>query len=311
MSRGGKDTPAKRGKKGFWDRASSVGADDSSVAVEERAEPPREGKRRGRSDDAAVTPTLPEVNLLPADVVEAIKAQKIVRAGVYGALLIGIGSAALWWLQGATIDEAQANYEAAQLQNTQLQAKVQALAPVSRLYDEITLLQGAVDAALADQPVASLAHSRLEAAAAAVPGGDIVVSTLGTTYSGVPLPGDPLNACPNPDPFGADITVGCMTFTATAADRGKVSELLRVLEEDPLFVGPYVTSTVTASTNPDDAGATQVSFSGSAGLSTEALQTPLTPEQIDAILNPPQPEDPAKDGAQANPDEAPAEGEAP
>ena len=260
-----------------------------------KSDAPTRGRRR-RGAAAESDPSLPQVNLLPADVREAIKARKVVRAGVYGAALIAVGAAGLWWLQGSTIADAEAAYADAQAQNTALQGKVQALAPVTQLYDEITRLQGAVDAALADQPLASLAHTRLADAAAAVPGPAISISTLGTTYSGVPVPGEPINACPNPDPFGSEITVGCMTFTATAADRGQVSELLRVLEADPLFVGPYVTSTVSAAT-PGESPESLVSFSGSAGLSLEALETPLTEEQIDAILNPPDPEAEADDQA--------------
>ena len=83
--------------------------------------------------------------------------------------------------------------------------------------------------------------------------------------------------------------MGCVNFSATATDRGQVSELLRVLEGDALFVGPFITSTsVSSSTEPGQP--TEVSFSGTVGLSPEILETPLTEEQIDAILNPPAPE---------------------
>ncbi len=37
--------------------------------------------------------------------------------------------------------------------------------------------------------------------------------------------------------------MGCVNFSATATDRGQVSELLRVLENDPLFIGPFTSET--------------------------------------------------------------------
>jgi hypothetical protein len=39
-----------------------------------------------------------------------------------------------------------------------------------------------------------------------------------------------------------------------------------------------------------------VTFSGSAGISTEALATPLTAEEIELILNPPEAEPASTDG---------------
>ena len=256
---------------------------DESTAPKETKKP--KGKRR--ETEQAIG--LPQVNLLPAEIGDAIKARKIVKAAIAVLVLLLIGFAALWWMQGSDVSRAQESLAAAQATQQDLNGKIESLQPVTELYNELTVLQDAVAAALADQPEASLAFLRLESAAASVPGAPVEITQVNTAYQGIPEPGGTLNPCPNPDPFGAEITVGCVNFSATATDRGQVSELLRVLESDPLFVGPFITSTsVGSATEPGEAAS--VSFSGTVGLSPEILDTPLTEEQIDAIVNPPAPE---------------------
>jgi hypothetical protein len=94
-----------------------------------------------------------------------------------------------------------------------------------------------------------------------------------------------LNSCANPDPFATDITIGCMTFSGTATSREQISSLLLLMAADPMFVGPYVDNT-TIATDPTGVNG-QVAFSGTSGVSVNALAKPLAPEQIDAIVNPP------------------------
>ncbi len=269
-------------RKGFFKRTSApveTSADDST-APKKTKEP--KGKRR--ETEQAIG--LPQVNLLPAEIGDAIKARKIVKAAIAVLVLLLIGFAALWWMQGSDVSRAQESLAAAQATQQDLNGKIESLQPVTELYTELTVLQDAVAAALADQPEASLAFLRLESAAASVPGAPVEITQVSTAYQGIPEPGGTLNPCPNPDPFGAEITVGCVNFSATATDRGQVSELLRVLESDPLFVGPFITATsVGSATEPGEAAS--VSFSGTVGLSPEILDTPLTEEQIDAIVNPP------------------------
>ena len=95
------------------------------------------------------------------------------------------------------------------------------------------------------------------------------------------------NPCPNPDPFGAQLTVGCVAFTAIANNRDQVSAFLLALDGDSLFVGPFVnTTTVIEDTTTKQQ---RVTFTGTAGVSPEGLQVPLTEEQIQAIIAPPAP----------------------
>ena len=255
------------------------------------------GKKGLVDDDTPIerppfVPTLPQVNLLPTSVVDSMAVARIRTWAIAGLGVVLVAAGALWWLQGSTIDEARADLAAAKQQNTTLQGQVAALAPVNQMYDQITRLQDVVTATLAAQPQAAVVIDRLAQAGTEVGGEPITVTTTNVTYTGIPQPGDPLSECPNPDPFGEEITIGCLTFSATAATREQVSQLLRLLDEDPLFVGPYVTSTTATQVQTGANGNRSkpvVAFSGSSGISLEALQTLLTQEQIDAILAPPTP----------------------
>ena len=87
----------------------------------------------------------------------------------------------------------------------------------------------------------------------------------------------------------SDITIGCVTFSGTARTRDQVSALLSAVAVDPLFVGPYVNNSTVIEETADTAGG--VLFSGTAGVSVDALTKPLTDEQIAAITAPPPPAD--------------------
>lgn len=271
----------KQAKKSLWQMdLSSIGRKDDAESQEEAIE------------RAPFVPTLPQVNLLPQKVRDSMAIARIRRWAIAALVGVVVLTGALWWLQGSTIAQAEADLASATAENARLQADLTALAPVQEMYAQITSLQDLVATTLASQPQAAVVIDRL-AQAGAEAGGDIEFTSVDVTYTGIPAAGEALNTCPNPDPFGTDITIGCLTFSANAANREEVSALLRALDADPLFVGPYVTSTTAtelatggAGNRPQDV----VAFSGSTGVSLEALQTLLTPEQVEAILTPPQPE---------------------
>ncbi len=274
----GRRRSRKQEKKSLWQMdISSIGRKDTSDTD-------------GPVDRPPFTATLPSVDLLPQHVRESMSLARIRKwtAIVIVVMLVAVG--ALWWLQGSTIDRARDDLAAAKAQNRTLQAQVAALAPVKQMYEQITRLQNVVTTTLAAQPQASVVIDRLAQAGTQVTGEPITLSNTDVTYTGIPQPGDALSTCPNPDPFGTAITVGCLTFSATATDRDQVSQLLRLLEDDPLFVGPYVTSSTATEVQAGAKGnktSSVVAFSGSAGISLEALSTALTQEEIDAILAPP------------------------
>ncbi|MEC7363761.1 MAG: hypothetical protein VYA56_05000, partial [Actinomycetota bacterium] len=140
-------------RKGLFKRTSAPveTSADESTAPKETKKP--KGKRR--ETEQAIG--LPQVNLLPAEIGDAIKARKIVKAAIAVLVLLLIGFAALWWMQGSDISRAQESLAAAQATQQDLNGKIESLQPVTELYTELTVLQDAVAAALADQPEASLA----------------------------------------------------------------------------------------------------------------------------------------------------------
>ncbi len=258
-------------KKSFWqmELGRKKGAD---LADEEVEHPP-------------FVASLPRVNLLPTAVRESLAMRKVRRVLLAVVLLLAVVAGGVWYLQGSRISDAEQRLADARAESGQLQDQMAALAPITVLATALENQKALVDATLAGQPQSAVVIDRLEASGrAASDTGGIGFSNVGVTYQGVPAAGGPLNPCPNPDPFGTEATIGCLTFNATASNRQEVSRLLEVLEADTLFVGPYVTST--ALTLDDVGGTSGVTFSGTAGVSLEGLETALTPEQVEAIVNP-------------------------
>jgi len=291
--RSGNDAPP-TGKKSFW--SMSIGRSKSAgpTSVEEAV-----------VEQEAFHTHLPSVNLLPTRISESIAIAKSRTVLLLMVLLLAAGSIALWWVQGDAISQAERTLAQSQKLNDQLSADIAALAPAKNFYNEVTRLEDLVSSTLADQPQAQAVLAQLDQAVA-ITGGrpPVAILSAAITYSGIPDPGGELTTCPNPDPFNTEITIGCLTFSATAANRTQVSDLLRAMEADPMFIGPFVTSTTATGTDTAQAGT--VTFTGSAGVSLEGLQTPVAPELLEVILNPPS----ADDAEGADPDGADTEGAA-
>jgi Tfp pilus assembly protein PilN len=226
--------------------------------------------------------TLPSVNLIPASVRESIAVRKIRRGYVFGFLAILVVVTLVWLMQNGSILEQEARLTAAQNESVTISSQVEALAPVEQLYQQITTQEAFITDAVASEALTSGLLEQLRAVA----GADVDYSSLSVSFTGIPKPelsANPetaLNECPNADPFGKDITIGCLTFSAQATSRADVSKFLVRAERNAFLVGPYVT----ASTITQDAdGNNRLNFSGSAGISLEALRTSLTTEQIAAL----------------------------
>lgn len=264
------------------------------------------GRRKGSSpmaDDVVehppFTPTLPQVNLLPASVRDAIAVRKVRSWLVTLALLVLLGAATIWYVQTARIAQAERTLAAAVAEAAALQEQADSLTAVTEFDAQLASQQALVEDTLAAQVrTTELVRRLTEAGRSAAGGAPIAFISIGLDYPGIPEPGGVLNPCPNPDPFGSSIAIGCLTFTAIADDRQQVSRLLEALAADPFFVGPYVGST--ALSPATDVAGSGVTFTGTAGVSVDALQTPLTVEEVEAILAPPptsESEAPADEGA--------------
>ena len=226
--------------------------------------------------------SLPRVNLLPDAITRSLRLRSVVRRGAVGAGAVLLGLAGLWWWEGGAISAASNKVEQLQAQNDGLTQRITELAPVGALSAQLNRQQDIVDASLASSPQAVEVISRLRQAAADSRG--IRFTALNTTYLGLPQPGQDLNRCPNPDPFATSITVGCASFTAEASDRESVSRFIAQLEADPFFTGPYVSSTSLTSSTGDDGP--RVLFTGTAGISTDALVTAPDQEYLDSLITP-------------------------
>lgn len=245
---------------------------------------------KGKASEAAIdrpafVATLPAVNLLPDVIRQDILVTKVRKGALLAIVVLLLAGAGLWWQQAQQIDQARAERDGVVATGVQLRAKVQALSPIQAMVTQLENQQELVRTALAAQPKAGPVIERLLAAGAAAGAPDIVFDSISVTYYPIPGPGGTLNPCPDPDPFGTEIAIGCLTFTARAADREQVAALLRAMEADPLFVGSYVSNSTVAAL----AQGQSVTFSGSAGISPEGLRTPLTDEQVAVILAPPTP----------------------
>jgi hypothetical protein len=165
------------------------------------------------------------------------------------------------------------------------------------MYKQITGQQELVGTTLAAQPRAALVMSQLSSAAAkaGTARNPVTMDNVAVNYKGLPAAGGPLNSCSNPDPFGAEVTIGCVNFSGSAKTRAQVAKLLVVLDANPLFVGPYVSTTTAMDATSDTPGG--ISFTGTVGVAADALAKPLTPEQLAALNAPPAPA-PTPEGGQ-------------
>ncbi len=250
------------------------------------AEGTRPTMRDDDVDHPPFTPALPRVNLLPASITESFTLRRVHRMLIVVAALLVVAIGAVWYLQGNQVSEAQAKRDQAQAANAAVAAKVEALAPIKQMYEQITNEQNLVATTLASEPQAALVIERMVATGpASGSGGPVTFASIAIEYRGVPAAGETINPCPNPDPFGTDITIGCVTFSGMAATRDQVSTMLNAMAADPLFVGPYVNSSTVTESSTDSTGG--ITFTGTAGLSLAALSTALSDEQIAEIVAPP------------------------
>jgi type IV pilus assembly protein PilM len=225
----------------------------------------------------------PRVDLMPASVTRSLRMRAAVTRGAVAAGVIAVGMAGLWWMEGNAVATAEQKVAALTAQNATISNRIDALAPVGVLSNELTQAQELVADTVSAAPRAVDVLSRLRAAAAGA--GDIQFATINTTFAGLPQPGSDLNRCPNPDPFTTDITIGCLSFTAEGPDRAAVAALVANLEADDYFVGAYVNATTLTSSveGQGQGGAPRVVFSGTVGVTPAALVTAPTDDELQAI----------------------------
>ena len=221
-----------------------------------------------------------DVNLIPQLVRNSIAVRRIRKIFIWVGAVVVAAIAAVWLMQSASIMAAQSRIDQARLQAEELGAKVTALAPIGQLYALLDDQEGFLNGALTSQVRTADVLDAIKADA----GKRVTFSNLAVTVTGIPQPNaqaSDIPACPDADPFTTEIIVGCISFTAQGRDREDVSTFLEMADANPFFVDPYVTTTSIGETG---GGQPQVTFSGSTGLSLDALVSPPTTEERDALL---------------------------
>jgi Tfp pilus assembly protein PilN len=201
------------------------------------------------------TPTMPDVNLLPPRVFDAVHAKaaqrKIMVAGGVLVLLVAgtfIGQTAQIMIANKALEQ-----EAAK--TADLEKKVKELNPVKVFYDGVAAQKVTVKKTMARELYFSNVASELVNTS---PKGSVHIETMtvaadggGTATAGA--------TCPSANPFKVVPIVTCLQFTGTASGREAVSALLVNLNNNNKFVNVYVPVT-------DSGDGKQVTFNGSVGI---------------------------------------------
>ena len=263
-----------RSRSGRWSCGRKKGAD---LADDEVEHPP-------------FVPTLPRVNLLPAAVRQSLAMRKVRRALVAVVVLLVVAVGGVWYLQGVAHRRRRATPRRRPGRGRPAAGAGGGPGPDHRPGDRAGEPEGPgrrhprrpAPVGRRDRPPRGRRAGRLGRRR------HRLLQRRQSPTRASRRPAAPSTPAPTPIRSARRPPSAASPSTPPRRNRQEVSRLLEVLEADPLFVGPYVTST--ALTAADEAGTPGVTFSGTAGVSLDGLETALTAEQIEAIVNPPQPE---------------------
>jgi len=221
---------------------------------------------------------LPAVNLLSPSVFEAMAARTIRRRFVAAAFVLALLVGGGWGVQHLRSVQAEKLLTVERAETSRLTADNKALAPVSVYVAEVANQKTVVKKAMANEALMSRVLDDLRVA---TPTG-VRIETANATINGA-QPGakagetgaTAANACPAPNPFVKQASVGCVTLTGTAISRAVVGQFVIKLGSAGVFVAPYVTTTSTADGE-------RVTFSGSVSVSKRVYSNRYA--DIDALL---------------------------
>jgi len=239
----------------------------------------RKGSSRRKSQAAAPRakesrPAEASVNLLSPWVFEDLRVHQLRRRFLLAAIVLVAVIALVWAGLRFNLHRANDELRGEDAVTTGLTHQISELTPVRTYVDSVTRRVVTVHGATYDD----VAFSRVLAALSAATPADADVQSISVTLASTASDGtapapdsaaDPArglvgSTCPGPDPFGTKVVVGCMTIQGTADSRDAVSKLVIALGADGVFVEPFIDTTTTSD-------ATQVTFSGSVGLSPKVF----------------------------------------
>lgn len=216
-------------------------------------------------------PTLPSVDLLPAQIQDDVKLRRlrwkmgVACLGVVGAVAAG------WVVQEGLILSAQHNLDQQQTQQTTLNAQMTTLAPVANFYKSVTNAQTTVQTTMNDEVLTSVVFAHLTAS---LPHGvtlqqaNVAVMTgTGAAASNATVSatstGSGSTGCPVTTPFEPQAPSGCVSIQGHTTSRALVAQWMNALSKDPMFNNVFVpTSTFDPKTG-------SLTFSGSIGLTSK------------------------------------------
>lgn len=236
----------------------------------------RRTKTEDVEDQSLVVPDIPDerpfpgyvrVNLLPQRFLDALRLRTIKRwllAGlVFVLLLLGV----LWYLAQRDLAEAEAQLEAAQLRQTQLQGEVAQYAEVPRVFATASIAEESITTAMSREVRWAFLLNQLSFA---TPAGVTLNSIGGAISEEGPVQTSPGEVLPPQE------SVGTMTFAGTGSSFSEIAAWLDSLQTLQDYTYPFLTSsskaagtTGAAPTAPQAGGS--ISWESTADLSANAL----------------------------------------
>jgi hypothetical protein len=201
------------------------------------------------------TPTMPDVNLLPPHVFDAVQAKKAQRQLAVTGAVLALVVAGAFAGQAAQIHLANNALAVETDKGVVLDKKVRDLNPVKVFYANVAAQKASVQKTMARELYLSQVAEELQKNTTA----GVRVETMTITAADAGASSTPVSTCPAPDPFQPVPMVTCVQFTGTAAGRGDVASFLENLTKSSKFANVYVPVT-------DSGDGKAVTFNGTVGI---------------------------------------------
>lgn len=248
---------------------------------------PKISKKAQAEMDKPFTATLPGVDLLSAEVQQAVEQQRLKRLFVILGAFALIGVVAVWLVQAGMIAVAQNKLEVEQGKAADLAAQQAALADVQVYYGQVAANTFSIQSTMSKEVLVSEVLSDLNRVtpagisltnvgvvvdasvplapppAAAPPAADGQAAPAPTAAPAPAAAVDPALAtpCPSQDPYAlGSVSAGCVTVDGTASSRALLGDWLDRIDKDKTFTVAFIPST----TSDTDGGG--VTFSATIGL---------------------------------------------
>jgi len=205
------------------------------------------------------TPTMPDVNLLPPRVFDAVAARGARRKLAVAGAVLALVVAGVYAGQAAQIMAANNALEEETSKSAGLEKQVRALKPVKVFYAGVAAQKVTVQKTMARELYFSSVATELVNSRTA---GVFVETMTVAAAADEGASSSPGSACPAANPFKPAPIVTCVQFTGTAIGRVNVSTFLTNLNKSNKFANAYVPVT-------DSGDGKKVTFNGSVGITEQ------------------------------------------